>query len=114
MAMQMYMVTFRGGFTAEASRDVQRHVRTLGGYILMVSPNGPVIAIDDSRAPEVAKHPSVDLVGGVTLNPRGRAAQYLQAIFTENLSKQIPTPTADEPPPEQPEGGGYVRRTRPT
>jgi hypothetical protein len=94
VGMQMYIVTFRGGFSQEASRDVQRHVRKLGGLILMVTPNGPVIAIDDSHAAAIASHPQVAFLGGVTLNPRGRAAQDLQRIFATNLSKQL---TLSEP-----------------
>jgi hypothetical protein len=31
----------------------------------------------------------VKLVGGITLNPKGYAAERLQRIFAENLSKQI-------------------------
>jgi hypothetical protein len=113
--MQMYMITLDGGFSQDASRDVQRHVRQLGGYILMVTPNGPIVAIDDSLSARVAIHPSVASMGGVTLNPRGQAARYLEAVFAENLSKQISLPAQGETPPAQPEGGGgYVRRTRPT
>ena len=89
MAMQMYIITFKGGFSQEASRDVQREVRALGGFILMVTPNGPLIALDDSRISRISRHAAVAFVGGVSLNPRGRAAQELQRIFAENLSKQI-------------------------
>jgi hypothetical protein len=111
MAMQMYIVTFKGGFSQDSSRDVQRYVRQLGGYILMVSPNGPLIALDDSLAPKVASHPLVEHLGGVTLDPRGRAAQYLQRLFAENLSKQIAFEPESSVP--EPEGGRYVRRSRP-
>lgn len=99
MAMQMYMITFKGGFSQDASRDVQRHVRCLGGWILMVTPNGPIIAIDDSQAPAVSKHSSVAFMGAVSFNPRGRASQELQRIFAENLSKQITIPAAGTPEP---------------
>jgi hypothetical protein len=109
----MYIVTFKGGYSDEASRDVQRHVRQLGGYILMVTRQGPIVTIDDSLAPKVANHPSVELMGGVTFNPRGVAAKQLQAIFAENLSKQITVSEAAETPPEASEGGTYVRWTRP-
>lgn len=94
MGMQMYIVTFKGGFNQNASRDVQRHVRKLGGFILMVTPNGPIIAIDDSQAPAVAKHADVAFIGGVSLNPRGKAAESLQRTFAENLSKQVTIPAA--------------------
>ena len=89
MSMQMYIVTFKGGFSQHASRDVQRQVRALGGFILMVTPSGSLIAIDDSRVAQISRHGAVAFVGGVSLNPKGLAARHLQQIFAENLSQQI-------------------------
>jgi hypothetical protein len=89
MAMQIYIVTLRGEYTPDSSRDLQRFVRGCGGYILMVTRNGPIIAIDDSRAALMARNPLVDFLGPVTLNPSGVAADILTRIFAENLSKQI-------------------------
>lgn len=89
MSMQMFIVTFKGGFTQESSRSVQQHIRKLGGYILMVTANGPIVAIDDSQAAAVGKHPAIAFMGGVSFNPRGKAAEALQRLFAENLSKQV-------------------------
>jgi hypothetical protein len=114
MSMQMYIITLKGGFSQDASRDVQRHVRHLGGYILMVTTNGPIVAIDDSRSAAVNRHPAIAYMGAVTLNPHGRAAQALQNLFAENLSKQITLPPSGNLEPEKPLGGRYVGRTRPT
>jgi hypothetical protein len=55
----------------------------------MVMKTGIIVALDDSQVPVVQQHPDVKLVGGVTLNPQGYAAERLQRIFAENLSKQI-------------------------
>jgi hypothetical protein len=38
-------------------------------------------------------------VGPVSFNPRGRAAQALERLFAENLSKQINLPSAEGPAP---------------
>ncbi|HZP00763.1 MAG TPA: hypothetical protein VFD30_10755 [Terriglobia bacterium] len=89
MALQMYIVALRNGYSEEASRDVQRLVRQCDGYILMVTRTGPLIALDDSKAGVISKHPLVGFMGPVTLNPRGIAAERLQRIFAENLSKQL-------------------------
>lgn len=89
MATQMYFVTFRDQFSEQTSREIQQLVHDRGGYILMVTRTGQVIIIDDSQAPMITKHPSVKSIGGVTLNPRGVAAERLQRVFAENLSKQI-------------------------
>jgi|ERR1700746_48981 len=100
MGMQMFIITFKGAFTQEASRSVQQHVRKLGGLILMVTPNGPLVAIDDSKAAAVTQHPSVGFMGGVSFNPRGKAAQELERIFAENINKQIKISGEPGPKPE--------------
>jgi hypothetical protein len=99
MSMQMYIITFKGGFTPSASREVQHQIRKLGGFILMVTSSGPIIAIDDTSVAAVGKHPAVAFVGPVSFNPRGRAAQALERLFAENLSKQINLPSAGGPAP---------------
>jgi len=99
MGMQVYIVTLRGGYTPESSRDIQRVVRASGGYILMVTRSGPIIAIDDSRAAMLARNPLVDFLGPVTLNPNGAAAGILTRIFAENLSKQLDSGASNNPEP---------------
>ena len=89
MAMQMYIVAFNGEFSQGASRNVQHCLRERGGFVLMVTKTGVIAAMDDSQVPVVQNHPDVKLVGGITLNPRGYAADRLQRIFAENLSKQL-------------------------
>lgn len=85
----MYMVAFNGDFSPETSRDVQHHIRKCNGFTLMVMKTGIIAAFDDGLVTVVQSHPSVKLVGGVTLSPRGYAADRLQRIFAENLSKQL-------------------------
>jgi hypothetical protein len=55
----------------------------------MVMRTGLIVALDDAQVDRVQGHPDVRLVGGVTLNPTGYAAERLRQIFAENLSKQI-------------------------
>ena len=96
--MQMYLISTRGELTQEVSRDLQRHVRKFGGFILMVTRTGPIVALDDAVAPVVEQHPLIGFMGAVTLNPHGAAADRLQRIFAENLSQQLiiaPADTAD-------------------
>lgn len=89
MAFQMYMVAFEGDFSDDVSRSVQHRVRDCQGFTLMVMKTGIIAAFDDSMVPVMCAHPSVKMVGGVTLNPQGYAAERLKKIFAENLSKQI-------------------------
>ena len=87
--MQVYVIAQRGEYTPESSRELQHVVKNSGGFILMVTRNGPIIAMDDTRAGSVARHHLVEFMGPVTLNPRGLAAETLKQIFAENLSKQL-------------------------
>lgn len=89
MSLQMYIVTFKGAFTEETSRDVQRFVRECGGLILMATRNGPLVLLNPTKVAAVARHPDVEFVGGVTLDPSGLAADRLQRIFRENLREQL-------------------------
>ncbi len=89
MAMQMYFISYRGDFSQQTSREIQQLVHDRGGFILMVTKTGQVVVLDDAEAQSAAKHPSIKSIGGVTLNPHGVAAERLQRIFAENLSKQV-------------------------
>jgi len=89
MAAQMYMVSLKGEFSQETSRDVQRRVRSLGGLILMVTRNGPIIMLDDRQTAGLLSHPSVKMLGGVSLNPNGLASERLKRVFAQNISKQF-------------------------
>lgn len=89
MPMQMYIIAQKGGYSPDTARDLIGLVRQCGGFVLMTTRTGPLIALDDTALPTVAKHPLVAFIGPVTLNPRGIAADRLQRIFAENLSKQI-------------------------
>jgi hypothetical protein len=89
MATQMYFVAIQGEFSQQASHEIQQVVHDRGGFILMVTRTGLIAVLDDSQAPIIRKHPRVKSMGGVTLNPRGVAAERLKRIFAENLSKQI-------------------------
>jgi hypothetical protein len=96
----MFMIALEGGYSDEKSRDVQRHVRERGGFILMATTTGPLVALPESEVAVVSKHPYVHFIGGVTLNPNGFAADRLTRIFAENLSRQVTfeAPQASVPP----------------
>lgn len=89
MNVQMYMIAMKGGVTEESSRELQRFVTKCGGFILMVTQSGPLVALSEEQAAAVANHSLVGFIGPVYLNPRGLAAGHLQQIFAENLSKQL-------------------------
>ena len=92
----MFMIALRGGYSDDRSRDVQRFVRAHGGFILMSTRTGPIIALPEPELAAVAKHPLVAHIGGVTLNPRGIAADRLARVFAENLGQQVIFPPSDD------------------
>lgn len=89
MNVQMYLMIGRGAHEAERSRELQIAVRERGGFILMVTQNGPIVALDDDEAEAFKRHALVESVHPITLNPSGLAADRLQAIFAENLRRQL-------------------------
>jgi hypothetical protein len=89
MSMQMWMIVQRGEVTDDSSRQLQHAVKALEGFILMVTRSGPVVALDDAVAPQLERHPLVEFMGPVQLNPRGLAADRLERIFAANLSRQL-------------------------
>ena len=89
MPIQMWFIAQHGEVTDQTSRDLARAVREQGGLILMATRTGPLVALDTEAAPVVEKHPLVAFMGPVSLNPHGLAADRLEYIFAENLSKQL-------------------------
>ena len=98
---RMYLITVHGGLDDAKSRDLQRFVRQADGFILMVTRAGPIVALDEGRYSLVSGHPLVEFMGPVELNPRGFAAQQLQQIMADNLSKQVEIvePVGGDPAP---------------
>lgn len=95
MNVQMYLMIGRGANEADRSRELQLAVRERGGFILMVTPNGPIVALTDDEAEAFKRHALVESVHPITLNPRGFAADRLHAIFAENLRHQLqPAPNS--------------------
>jgi len=85
----MWMIQQKGEFSQESSRELQEFVHKSGGFILMVTRTGPLVALEESQAAVVGKHPLVAFMGPVHLNPHGFAAKELERIFAENLAKQL-------------------------
>ena len=92
MDVQMYIVAFKDEATGEAARAIEEQVRQCGGFVLMATRSGPLVLLPPAAVAVVAKHPRVGFVGGVTLDPSGFAAQQLQRVFLENLTRQLQTP----------------------
>jgi hypothetical protein len=77
----------------DASRgDVAALIAQLGGFMLMATSAGSLIAAsDEQHLGHVRAHHAVAFCGGVTLNPKGPAADRLRAMFARNVAAQLTT-----------------------
>ncbi len=106
MAVQTYLIqlkTDREG-DAGAREALADAIAGIGGFILMATGAGMIIpAFDDSNKARISGDPAVALCSGVTLNPRGAAAEKLKHLFARNVAAQLATrgapaaQTAQEP-----------------
>jgi hypothetical protein len=65
-------------------------VSLMGGLVLMATGGGSLVAALPRGGKErLSAHPHVDLVGGVTLRPDGRAARALQERWALNAAQQL-------------------------
>jgi hypothetical protein len=112
MAVNTYLVHLHDEHQDDdASRDdVAELIARLGGFMLMATSAGSLIAAFDERhLGQVKAHRSVAFCGGVSLDPRGRAADRLSALFARNVAAQLVTRQAEPrspagPQPEFPPG----------
>jgi hypothetical protein len=99
----MYFAQYRGAYDEGKSRALMIDVSALGGFVLMATKGGLIVAVDDADIPKVQNHAFVELAHPVTLNPRGLAAARLQQIFSENIQRQLsavaPSPGTEDPKP---------------
>ncbi len=89
MTARMFLVVQADEVTDESSRELQRALRELDALLLMATRSGPLVLLDEEDVARVEAHPLVAFVGAVELNPHGVAADRLERIFVENLSRQI-------------------------
>ena len=98
MAVQMFLVQPRNTTDERARDEIADLVTRHEGFILMATSHGSIIAaIDDVHLPVLKAHPEVDFVGGVTLDPNGRAATKLQRLFAHNVAAQLTARSAEPP-----------------
>jgi len=65
-------------------------VSLIGGLVLMATGAGSlVVALPHGGKERLTAHPHVALVGGVTLQPDGKAARALQERFVRNAARQL-------------------------
>lgn len=72
-----------------ARQQIAEWVTLASGLVLMATSRGSlIVGLPHDWRDELAKHPQVALVGGVNLNPNGRAAAALRERFEHNAVSQ--------------------------
>ncbi len=112
MAVNTYLVHLHDEHQDDdASRgDVAELIVRLGGFMLMATSAGSLIAaFDEQHLGHVKAHRAVAFCGGVHVNPKGQAADRLRALFARSVARQLITRQADPQPlagpsPEFPPG----------
>jgi hypothetical protein len=90
MPVQMFVVHPRDGDDDEARGEIAAFIAQRQGFILMATSYGSLIAaFDDVHLDSLKRHPLVDFVGGVTLDPAAPGAAALQRMFAENVAAQL-------------------------
>lgn len=91
MAVQIYLLHLHDAHQGEDGRAaVADHVNQVGGFVLMATSAGSVVAaFDEQWVPALKRHQAVASCGAVTINPHGAAADRLRAMFAANVAAQL-------------------------
>ena len=74
----------------EARMEIAELINSVGGFILMTTSTGSLIAaFDEQFVSLIQAHRAVDFCGGVTLDLKGAAAERLRLMFARNVAAQI-------------------------
>ena len=100
MAVQVYLVHLQDDHQHDEARSaVADLTNQVGGFVLMATSAGSIIAAFDERwVPAFKQHRAVAFCGAVNVNPQGAAAAKLQEMFAANVAAQLasrePAPAA--------------------
>lgn len=90
MPTQMFLVQPRARDDDAAREEIAAFIAQRGGFVLMATSYGSLIAaFDDVHLDTVKHHALVDFAGGVTLDPSAPGAAALQQLFAQNVAAQL-------------------------
>ena len=99
MAHQIFLVSLQTSHCdSDAVReDIALMVHGVGGFVLMAAGSDALLAVfDEQWVPLFRRHEAVAFCGGLSLDPKGSAANKLRHLFAANVAAQLATrePTA--------------------
>lgn len=92
MAVNTYLVHLHdNAHDDESAREsVAELIHSIGGFILMATNAGSLIAaFDEKFVGRFCTHRAVAFASGVSLNPNGKAGEKLRALFAHNIAAQL-------------------------
>lgn len=70
--------------------DLAQLIHGIGGFVLMAAGSEALIAaFDEQYMPFLVRHEAVAFCGGLSLNPKGAAADKLRHLFAANVAAQL-------------------------
>jgi hypothetical protein len=90
MGIQMFLVHPKDNEDDGTRESIAAFIAQRGGFILMATSHGSLIAaFDDMHLEAVKGHYLVEFAGGVTLNPNAPGTVALQRLFAQNVAVQL-------------------------
>ncbi len=87
---QMFLVRARGQAPFDANQQITEYVSAHGGLVLMTTATGAlIVAMGQGGKELLERHPSIAFVGGVVLDPSGKAVRALRQRFARNAAIQL-------------------------
>ena len=123
MAVQMFLVHPKNADDDEGREQIAQFVAERGGFILMATSHGSIIAaFDDTYLESLKASIYVEFASGLQFDPSAPGASALQQVFAQNIAAQLRdrgvTPaapgTAGDPQPSFPPGYRPLRWPTPT
>ncbi|HMO47743.1 MAG TPA: hypothetical protein PKB14_17155 [Rubrivivax sp.] len=92
MAHQIFLVSLQTSrcHSDAVREDIAQMVHAVGGFVLMAAGSEALItAFDEQWLPLFRRHEAVAFCGGLSLDPRGSAANKLRHLFAANVAAQL-------------------------
>jgi hypothetical protein len=90
MPPQMFLIHPRDRDSEDAREEIATFIAQRGGFILMATSWGSLIAtFDDAYLEAVKHHARVDFAGGVSIDPSAPGAAALRQLFARNVAAQL-------------------------
>ena len=90
MPSQMFLIHPHDRESEGAREEIATFIAQRGGFILMATSYGSLVAaFDDAHLEAVKHHACVDFAAGVSLDPNAPGAAALRQLFARNVAAQL-------------------------